>query len=60
MQHKAVRMGHQVRLELIREGLQVKLANHYTIRGVQYDGEVLIFFPSMWHNAEWMGHPIRS
>ena len=35
MWHKAEWIERSVRLELIREGLLVKLANHYTTRGAQ-------------------------
>ena len=33
MWHKAIRMGHPMRLELTRVGLLVKLANRYTTKG---------------------------
>ena len=35
MWYKAILMGHPMRLKLTREGLLVKLANHYNIRGDQ-------------------------
>ena len=35
MLHKAASIDHPMRLELIREGLLVSLANHYTTLGVQ-------------------------
>ena len=34
MWHKAVWMGHAMRLKVTRKGLPVKLAKHYTTRGV--------------------------
>ena len=35
MRHKALQVGQSMRLEHILEGLLIKLANHYTNRGVQ-------------------------
>ena len=37
MWHKAEGMGYPMRLELIRLGLLIKLANHYTTKGARYE-----------------------
>ena len=59
MRHKALLMGHPVRLELTREGM---LAKHYTTRGAQLVWFIVIylaFFSQMWHKALLMVHPVR-
>ena len=44
MWQKAVLMGHPLSLELTREGLQVSLANHYTIRGAHRHVIVVVIY----------------
>ena len=40
MWHKAVSMGHLMRIDLTRESLLVYLANHYSTQGERHTGTV--------------------